>query len=587
MSTYDDASLVLVPSGYKNGVVFSQKPMDANGQLTFTRASDATRVGPNGLIEKVRTNELTYSNDFSNAIWAKNDASVTSGQSGYDGTNNAWKLEGTTTSPYIYQGSYSVLRTYSIYAKAGTYDQVSIINGGYGQGVQFNLTNGTIVTNSNTSIYSPTITSVGSGWYRVSVIVQSSAPTYGFLIAPQLLNGGGITAGQYIYIQNAQTEFYEVATDYIATTTAAVSVGPVSGTPRLDYLGSDCPRLLLEPQRSNLLTFSEQMTNGVYGKGDGIAITDNATPSPDGYTNADKIYTNTTAGGDHYFNRSPFTSISSSTAYTFSVFAKKAEFKYISVEATIENNSYKSVTIDLSNGNLSSNTFAQTPKVEDYGNGWYRISVFGTSGAAQTSADTYIIVLNDSLQRFYTGDGTSGIYTWGWQLEAGAYATSYIPTLGTSVTRVTDAAFKTGISSLIGQAEGTLYWEGYVTPCGDWNSLSSVEVKSVRFINLRLDTNNRIELGTANLSTDFNITSSTPAVAGTYYKIAGAYKSGQSVLYVNGVQIGTSATTFTTPTFSEFRFNVWDVFDQQKSIAQALLFKTRLTNAQLAELTTL
>ena len=69
MSTYDDASLVLVPSGYKNGVVFSQKPMDANGQLTFTRASDATRVGPNGYIEKVRTNLLTYSQDFSDSSW--------------------------------------------------------------------------------------------------------------------------------------------------------------------------------------------------------------------------------------------------------------------------------------------------------------------------------------------------------------------------------------------------------------------------------------------------------------------------------------------------------------------------------------
>jgi hypothetical protein len=198
---------------------------------------------------------------------------------------------------------------------------------------------------------------------------------------------------------------------------------------------------------------------------------------------------------------------------------------------------------------------------------------------------TFTATASTTLQYIISSVGTFII--WGAQVEGSnsGYATSYIPTLGASVTRVADAASKTGISSLIGQAEGTLYWEGYVTPCGDFNSLSSVEVKSAQFINLRLTNNNRIELGTANLSTDFTITASTPAVAGTYYKIAGAYKSGQSVLYVNGVQIGTNATTFTTPTLSQFRFNVWDFFDEQKSAGAALLFKTRLTNAQLAELT--
>jgi hypothetical protein len=244
---YDQASLVMVPSGYKNGKVYSQKPLSTDGELTFTRASNATRVGPDGLIQKVRTNLLTYSNDFSNAAWGKSFAALTGGQSGYDGTNNAWKLQASgSTSCYIQQGSFSVLRAHSIYAKAGTYDQISIINGGYGQGVQFDLTSGTIVTNSNSSIYSPTITSVGSGWYKISLGIQSSAPTYGFLIAPQLLNGGGIVDGEYIYIQNAQTEYNDIATDYIATTSSAVSVGPVSGLPRLDYSGG-CPSLLLEP----------------------------------------------------------------------------------------------------------------------------------------------------------------------------------------------------------------------------------------------------------------------------------------------------------------------------------------------------
>jgi hypothetical protein len=198
---------------------------------------------------------------------------------------------------------------------------------------------------------------------------------------------------------------------------------------------------------------------------------------------------------------------------------------------------------------------------------------------------TFTATATTTLQYLIEGVGTYII--WGAQVEGSnsGYATSYIPTLGASVTRVADAASKTGITSLIGQSEGTLYWEGYVAPSNAYNSLASVEVKSVSFINLRLNNLNIIEIGTNGLSTDFSVAATTPVVLGTYYKIAGAYKSGQNALYINGVQVGTDATTFTAATLSQFRFNVWDIFDEQKSIGKALLFKTRLTNAQLAELT--
>jgi hypothetical protein len=57
MSYFDDASLVMIPSGYKTSKVYSVKPTDGTGDLAFTRSNDtATRVGPDGLIEKVRTN---------------------------------------------------------------------------------------------------------------------------------------------------------------------------------------------------------------------------------------------------------------------------------------------------------------------------------------------------------------------------------------------------------------------------------------------------------------------------------------------------------------------------------------------------
>ena len=65
---FNKASLVLVPSGYKAGKVYSQVPTDGGGDLTFTRASSATRVNSDGLIEKVRTNLFLNSNNFSGEI---------------------------------------------------------------------------------------------------------------------------------------------------------------------------------------------------------------------------------------------------------------------------------------------------------------------------------------------------------------------------------------------------------------------------------------------------------------------------------------------------------------------------------------
>jgi len=119
MSYYDDSSLFVAPNGYKTSVLFAQKPMDANGQLAFTRSNDtATRVAENGLIEKVRTNRILQSNSFS-TTWTASNASVTSGQAGYDGTNNAWLLSKSAAQGYISQGPASSGReTISVYANA-------------------------------------------------------------------------------------------------------------------------------------------------------------------------------------------------------------------------------------------------------------------------------------------------------------------------------------------------------------------------------------------------------------------------------------------------------------------------------------
>ena len=97
MSAYTDASLIMVPSGYKDGKLYSAKPTNGDGDFTFSRGSNlaATRVNSDGLIEKGRENLLLQSNQF-DTTWGTGFSTLTSGQVGYDGTNDAWKIESTT-----------------------------------------------------------------------------------------------------------------------------------------------------------------------------------------------------------------------------------------------------------------------------------------------------------------------------------------------------------------------------------------------------------------------------------------------------------------------------------------------------------
>ena len=188
-----------------------------------------------------------------------------------------------------------------------------------------------------------------------------------------------------------------------------------------------------------------------------------------------------------------------------------------------------------------------------------------------------------------TGDGTSGVLLYGAQAElTSSYATSYIPTLGTSVTRVADAASKTGISSLIGQTEGTMFLDAdIVSDASNFNTLMLIAGT----------TNNNIVIATNNVSggriyAEVRATTQQALISSTINsgrcKIALAYKANDIALYINGNLIGTdTSATIPATTDLTFSFPVGGGNTRQEAINQALLFKTRLTNAQMQALTTL
>jgi hypothetical protein len=569
MSYFDDASLVFIPSGTKVSKAYSVKPIDGTGDLTFSRSNDtATRVASNGLIERVRTNLALQSQTFDNASWVKAFATITANATtAPDGTLTADKLianigyDPVSATGNLRQTNIVATNTHtiSLYAKAAEFTSIrfreNFIVGAF---LTIDLTNGSI-TGAGSQYINPTATAVGDGWYRISFVTPATADLDKYSI--RVANTGDGTSGVFIWgFQYEVSDFG--ATPYIATTSAAVSVGPVANVPRLDYLGSSCPRLLLEPQRTNILPQSQYFGGSEWTKSNASVTGNNAT-SPEGIQNA-SLLTISAAVGNIYEN------VGGSGNFTFSVFAKYVDMQYMRLRSTA---SY--VYFDIQNGSVETE-ISGTGSIEDYGNGWYRCSVIGnnTNSLAQ-------IFLSDTEGGTPTGTGSALIY--GAQFEAGNYVTSLIPTYGASVTRGADAASKTGISSLIGQTEGTLYWEG--EKISDVNYASHLVIEN--------GTTNRIYLLSGIAGFRVDVTSGGTSTAfysgaqgfGTY-KIAIAYSSAGVEVYINGASVFTDSSV-TIPACQNLYLSGWASYNQAAETSQVLLFKTRLTNAQLAELTTL
>lgn len=514
MSFYDDASIVLIPSGYKTSKLYSQKPTDGSGDLTFTRTgSTATRVNSAGLIEECRTNLLLNSATLS--------------------TQNVTVV----AAPY----------TLSIFGTG------SVTLSGTGSGT---LT-GTGVSNRVTLTFTPT-----AGTLTLTV-------------------SGSVTS--------AQIETGDIATDYIPTTTAAVTVGPIANMPRLDYTGGGCPKLLMEPTRTNLLNYSEQFDNAYWSKTNTTITANNAT-SPDGYISADKLIDNSTSA-THSVGRTITPVIS--TTYVFSCFVKKAELDYVilscggsGLTGTGGSGADRIASVNLNNGNIVTNNY--NISAISFGNGWYRISIIFTTDADGGTITPYIATTQDGISRIYVGSG-QGVFIYGAQLEAAAYATSYIPTLNASVTRNADNCSKTGISSLIGQTEGTLFVEinkSFAEAGERYIAISDGTANNRIMATGGVGGNIRGFITTAG-SGVFDFTSAQSAV-GTH-RIGIAYANNDLVMYIDGIQV-TSSSSVTIPSVGNLYIGTSEsggVSTLNGGGAQAILFKTRLSNADLATLTTL
>jgi len=577
MSLLTTASLVVTPNGYKEGTLYSVIPSDGSGDMSVTRATTATRVNSAGLVELVPYNQFTWSQNFDNAAWNKTNCSITANNTtAPDGTITADKLilangqsgsssDGTGIRQLvdIASGSY----TYSIYAKAAEFTTIRFreiqVTGAF---LTIDLTNGAITNGGVGQYINPTATLVSNGWYRITFQTPTLTALYKYSV--RVSETGNGTSG--IFIWGYQAVEGSNALPYQKTETRL-------NIPRLDYSNGTCPSLLVEPQRTNVLQRSQEFDNGFWTKQE-ITITANATTAPDGTQTADKA-TPTTVTGTHQIQTG---TLISSTQCAFGVFAKADGYNTIQIldRASAANGA----RFNILNGTIEQTFGTATATITDFGNGWYRCVV-----VANTTGVRFYIPTSASN---FTGDGTSGIFVWGAQLEVGSYSTSYIPTTSASVTRNADVISKTGISSLIGQTEGTLFAEVDITALQGATARTFIDIGSsgnrvfVGFTSLASNTI-RLQIDSGGvIVVDYRAVVSS---AGTI-KVAAAYKNGNCALYVDGVAgtlVANGAISFTTISNLFLGQTLSSSAILGGGIKAAALWQTRLTNDELATLTTI
>ena len=589
MSFYSEASLAYVASAGagKDGKAYSMKPVDGTGDFTFSRGSNlaATRVGANGLIEKGRENLLLQSNNFDTG-WS-NSATLTSGESGYDGSSDAWLLTKAASGDRARQVvSSSGVNTFSVYAKANTLNWIYVrfeISGL--TGVYFDLnpsTTGSRIGQVDSNIISYDIQEIGNDWFRCSVSVNDSVNSV-------LLYGSDVSGGAFnsnlgsIYIQDSQLEIGLAATEVISTGATTGKAGLLEDEPRFDYSGgATCPSLLLEPSRTNLIKYSEYRSGGT-----NASVVNNSTLSPEGVSNGCLFIENTSLNS-HGIQFSSIIPINANAVnYTISVFAKAKEREGIQLSFFGDSITHNSNYFNIVNGTTDGDP--STHKIENYGNGWYRCSYTASVSNSTGGYNLVRFIMYNGSSSYYTGDGTSGLYMWGLQVEEGSYPTSYIPNhSGGTITRNRESCKNTDASSIIGQTEGTLLFEG---SCA--SSIGSLE-----FINIHRSTLGAIFINAyygkvrfyAWYGNGITIDFISTIDATSTFKAAFAYKDGDSALYCNGQQISLKTEAFApSATLSSIWIAEGDYSATKQAVntKQALVFKTRLTNTELATLTTI
>ena len=575
MSLLTEASLIVTPNAYNVGKLYSVIPNTTLGDMDVVRATSATRVNEQGLIEIARTNLVLYSEEFDNIYWTKVTTNITA--------NTAIAPDGTMTAdtftPTSAVTTSAIQRTFTGITGSHTISVYARVDSGTKsfRFFRFNVTDG--------AVSSPTFTATTT-WQRFT---WNTSPT----VTSSWFIANASTDLVPFFVWGAQLEAGETATEYIPTVASIRTKfagitqdgGVGSNIPRIDYppLGG-CPSILVEPARTNSLLYSEQFDNASWGKTN-ATVTANTITAPDGTSTADTI--NLSAGTAPRVTQNYL--IANSTTYTLSCFFKNIaltagqtfDLRYNN-QVGSPNNFEMIATIDLAAG-TATYSFAGTlvtgysgtvtGVVEPYPNGWYRISVTLTTGTGATN--------NGQIQIIHASQARS-FYAWGAQLEAGSTATSYIPTVAAPVPRDADVTYNISATTLIGQTEGTLFVDVIGTKDRVGSAKMILQISGTKSIHIAFY---GIYLNIVSGLIDFF-----PVfTSDVNYKIAVCYSNtGNFRLYVNGVKTH-EVNTYVGGTFSNLGIGCTSsstgTNQVNSTIKSAVLWKTALTDDQCILLT--
>jgi hypothetical protein len=358
--------------------------------------------------------------------------------------------------------------------------------------------------------------------------------------------------------------------------------------------------LLVEPGATNLNPYSQQFDNAEWEKVN-TTVTPNAVVAPDGTTTADNLF-ETTDNGTHwiYDNGIPCTS---GTAYTCSLFVKPNGRDWISILFFAGGGVFNGnrAWFNVSTGTVGIVQTGITASIEDYGDGWYRISATQTAAATANGFIIYGTATADGEFTF-VGDAGLGLSIWQGQTETGSVATSPIVTTGSTASRVADVVSLTGASSLIGQQEGTIYIEHQPILSTGTVSRTVINISDNSASNQvllqyqsygspsRYRLVSRVSNGGVN-TLDLAEGNAGGLTTGNVEKLAIGYKNADYATYRNGVAVvGTNTGTGTLTSIASSEIDLGNLFNNTLTlngwIRSVALFPTRLPNATLVSLTT-
>jgi predicted hotdog family 3-hydroxylacyl-ACP dehydratase len=418
---------------------------------------------------------------------------------------------------------------------------------------------------------------------QLTVSVTAGTATYRFGIGT-----GGADTGTAAFTR-PQVEQRSSVTAYTPTTTQPITnYIPVLQTAsanvaRFDHnpVTGESLGLLVEEQRTNLFTYSEQFDNAAWTKLN-ATVSANQIIAPDGTLTMDKLVASAVSG-THRVSKP----VAINGVYTLSVFAKAGEESFLNIWS--DSVAYGIAYFDLVNGTVTVTTGTQlaSASIKDVGNGLYRCSI-----TTPSLNKTAYFVIGMGNPESYTGDGVSGVYLWGAQLEAGAFPTSYIPTVASQVTRAIDSASMTGanFSEWYRADEGTLFAD-YVATQTDIGTVVSVA-----------STGNTNPLGIFENWGGANVRVGIPAVAfldssgvaitaNTQYKTAFAIKSGDFASSTNASTAQTSSGNYPSYVNNAISLTIGGPSSLgsfqyvNSTIKKIAYYPQRLTNTQLQALT--